>query len=89
MIRKILNWIASDGLLHIAYSALIVLTVLYLTDILWLSCLISLTAGVCKEYRDVYIEKDNNWIQAHHDLVCDIIGIAYGIVCWATLQLFI
>ena len=76
ILKKIWNWIATDGLLHILMCAVISLAVLNLTDILWLSMVAGIIPALAKEYYDVFVEEDNNFSQAMHDLICDGIGLA-------------
>lgn len=75
--KKILQWIATDGMLHFFVSALISLSVLFIADKLWLSLVAGLIPAIAKEVWDVYIQKDNNYQQAWHDLVCDFAGLIY------------
>lgn len=80
IMRKIMNWVATDGLLHILVCAVISLAVLNLTDILWLSMVAGIIPALAKEYYDVFVQKDNNLSQALHDLICDGIGLAITLI---------
>lgn len=73
--RNMMKWIATDGLLHILVCAVISLAILNLTGIVWLSMLAGIVPALAKEYYDVYVQKDNNFEQAAHDLICDAIGL--------------
>lgn len=75
-----MNWVATDGLLHILVCAVISLAVLNLTDILWLSMVAGIIPAIAKEYYDVFVQKDNNFSQALHDLICDGIGLAITLI---------
>ena len=74
--KRIIDWIAYDGLLHILVCAVVSLAMLNLTGILWLSMIAGIIPALAKEYYDVFVQKDNNPAQAFHDLICDGIGLA-------------
>lgn len=75
LIKKIWKWMRSDGLLHIACSALIVLTFAAVLP-LWAAALIAAVAGVAKEIYD----RHNGGVAEWHDIICDAIGIVYGVL---------
>lgn len=88
VLKKINNWIAVDGKLHIMVS-LIVYTFTSITLLVWTSSFIAaliiaftltLAVGLWKEYIDMYIQKDNSTQQSNHDLICNLIGTAIGIL---------
>lgn len=80
--KRILQWIATDGLLHILMCATISLAVLNITDRLWLALVAGIIPAIGKEVWDVYIQKDNNYEQAAHDLICDAIGLLITVVVY-------
>ena len=80
--RRIIEWIAYDGLLHILACAVCSLAMLNLTGILWLSMVAGVIPALAKEYYDVYVQKDNNLAQAFHDIICDGIGLAITLLIY-------
>jgi capsular polysaccharide biosynthesis protein len=76
--NKLKCWIATDGLLHILVSIVIMLCLQPLVGML-LSVCITLLIGLFKEFYDGIIQKDNNVEQVLHDVVCDVIGIIISI----------
>ena len=75
MIKKIWAWIKRDGLLHLETCALIAVVVsLFLPW--WVGGLVALATGIGKEIWDSKHDGVATW----HDVVCDLIGIAVGIV---------
>ena len=75
-IKKGWAWIATDGLLHFAFSALLILIAFPI--IKWWGLLFALLIGVLKEVYDITVKK-SDWRISPHDLICDIVGIAYGL----------
>lgn len=71
--KKLIQWIRRDGLLHITVSALLVIAISVLLPV-WLSALIALAIGIGKEIWDKYHGGACNW----HDIICDCIGLAIG-----------
>ena len=80
--KKLIQWIRRDGLLHITVSMLLVIAASVLLPV-WLSALIVLAIGVGKEIWDKYNGGACNW----HDIICDIIGLAIGTVIILIVQL--
>ena len=72
-IKKLLNWIATDGLLHIQTCYAMMLTLQPMVDIWWAKG-ITATCAIGKEVVDALRGK-NTWEQVRHDLICDGIGI--------------
>lgn len=72
-IKQILNWIATDGLLHIQTCYAMMLTLQPMVEIWWAKA-ITATCAIGKEVVDVLRGK-NTWEQVRHDLICDAIGI--------------
>lgn len=72
-IKKIIKWIATDGLLHflVCYALMVALTPI--TG--WWALLVTALAALSKEAWDYFVEKDNNKEQVIHDLICDGAGI--------------
>ena len=79
MLKNIYQWIASDGLLHILVSMVVVLCLQPLVGTI-LSILISMLIGISKEHYDMYIEKDNNEQQSLHDFICNCVGIVLSLL---------
>ena len=77
--KKLYNWIATDGLLHILVSMVVVLCLQPVIGTI-LSILISMLIGISKEHYDVYIEKDNNFTQSLHDFICNCVGIVLSLL---------
>lgn len=68
---------ATDGLLHFLMCATISLAFLNLFGCLWFALVMGAIPAIAKEVYDVYIEKDNNYQQAGHDLICDAMGLLF------------
>jgi hypothetical protein len=78
-IKNILRWIATDGLLHFLVCYALMLTFApYVGN--WIALGITLVFAFGKEAYDVFIQKDNNYQQAWHDLVCDFAGIVTALL---------
>ena len=77
--KKIYQWIASDGLLHILVSMVVILCLQPLVGATIAIC-VAVLLGVGKEIYDRYIQCDNNREQILHDVVCDIVGIILAII---------
>ena len=77
MLKKLWNWIGTDGLLHIETSALIVLACPKSFGV-W-AYVIAIVADLMKEIYDLARGK-NNTPQVMHDLVCDAIGLVIAMV---------
>lgn len=75
-IKNVKDWVACDGLLHFAFSALLILIAFPI--IKWWSLLFALCVGLLKEVYDIIVKK-SDWRLSPHDLICDIVGIAYGL----------
>ena len=73
--RKLIQWIRHDGLLHITVSMLLVIAASVLLPV-WLSALIALAIGAGKEIWDKYNGGACNW----HDIICDVAGITAGLM---------
>ena len=86
--KKILKWIATDGLLHFLVCYAMVLS---LTPIIGFYALIPTTiVAAAKEAYDFHYKKSNNKEQVMHDLICDLAGIvaAYAtMLVWAVFYL--
>lgn len=77
--KKILQWMAIDGLLHflVCYAMMLTFGPFFGN---WIALAITLVFALGKEAYDVFIEKDNNFSQALHDLICDLTGVVCSIV---------
>lgn len=73
----LLSLVRTDGLLHIAVSALLLVALGWIRP-LWVPCVIVAAVGIAKELYDRFSgEGTAEW----HDLVCDAIGIVIGCIC--------
>lgn len=81
-IEKIWRWLRSDGLLHIACSAVLVFTFAAFLP-LWAAALIAAVAGVAKEIYDRHTGGAAEW----HDIICDAIGIVYAVCIYLLVLL--
>lgn len=72
-IKRLLNWIATDGLLHIQTCYALMLTFQPMVGIWWAKG-ITASCAIGKEVVDALRGK-NTWEQVRHDLICDAIGI--------------
>lgn len=72
-IKRLLNWIATGGLLHIQTCYAMMLTLQPIVGIWWAKS-ITATCAIGKEVVDAMRGK-NNWEQVRHNLICDAIGI--------------
>ena len=77
--KRLYNWIASDGLLHILISMAIMLCLQPLVGTILAVC-VAVLLGAGKEIYDGAIQKDNNGEQILHDVVCDVVGIILAII---------
>ena len=71
--KKLIQWIRRDGLLHITVSMLLVIAMSVLLPV-WLSVLIAFAIGIGKELWD----KNHGGACTWHDIICDCIGLAIG-----------
>lgn len=82
--KRLLQWIATDGLLHflVCYA-----TMMTFTPIIgaWWAMAIAVTLAVVKEAWDYFYEKDNNKEQVLHDLICDLVGIVGALIAMLCL----
>lgn len=75
MKEKILNWVGTDGLLHIICSVIIV-SVLNVLLPLWAAVMITAIVGIGKEFIwDKWLKRGTF---EKKDLLCDLIGIVIG-----------
>lgn len=83
-IKKIKEWVATDGLLHFLVCYAMILA---LTPIIGFYALIPTTiVAAAKEGYDFFIQKDNDKPQVIHDLICDGAGI---ILAYLTMLLWL
>lgn len=79
LLRRVWSWVATDGLLHFLVCYAMMLTFEPFVGI-WIALVITLVFAFGKEAKDVFIEKDNNFSQAMHDLICDFAGIVAALL---------
>ena len=72
-IKKIINWIAIDGLLHFLVCYATMLTCEPVVGIWWAKA-ITTSLAIGKEVVDSLRYK-NTWEMMRHDLICDVAGI--------------
>lgn len=80
ILRKILGWIATDGLLHILVTWIIMMVLGWVRPA-WVIGVIAITVGVSKEVFDIFSAKrfdKEMLLHCLHDLACDCIGIVLG-----------
>lgn len=81
--KAVNSWIRTDGWLHIAVSTLLMFVLGWIRPI-WIPALIVLAIGIAKEIYDAFNPDKHSaeW----HDLACDAIGIALGLLLiWINL----
>ena len=72
--RAVLAWMRSDGIIHSLLCYSVFLTLAPIIGTAWARwTTVALAFG--KEAFDVFVQKDNNWREALHDLACDAVGI--------------
>lgn len=86
--KRLMELMGVDGLLHSLASGFIVLASLILTCNIYIGVILAFLAGIIKEVWDMFMQNDNTWKQAGHDIVCDLAGIAVAMVIYF-LQLLI
>jgi hypothetical protein len=72
--KRILNWIAVDGLLHLLVCYSIILTIAPIINLWWAISITIIIASI-KEIVDYFYQKDNNLQQVLHDLICGFVGM--------------
>lgn len=74
IVKAVLAWMRNDGIIHnlICYSAFLTLAPLIGTG--WARG-VTIALALGKEAFDIFVQKDNDWREALHDLICDAIGI--------------
>lgn len=78
-IKEIINWVGTDGLLHLLVCWLLILVITPMNGI-WVAVLTAILLSLGKEAWDMLIQKDNDKVQAIHDLICDGVGIVSGLL---------
>lgn len=93
-LKKIKDWIAIDGLLHIETSLIIFLFVsipIHLCYGLFFSIpigfVVAFMLGCYKELQDIYVQKDNSKIESNHDMLCNLIGVIIGMIFLVIINL--
>ena len=81
-IKNVKDWVAVDGLLHIETSGIICLLLLLLGVNILYSISLSIIIGILKEIYDIFIKKSNTYYQSLHDIICDLIGIAFSSIVY-------
>lgn len=85
-IKKIKEWVATDGLLHFLMCYAMVLS---LTPIIGFYALIpTIIAALGKEGYDYHVKKSNTREQVIHDLICDLAGIVAAYITMLVWLIF-
>ena len=77
--KRIIDWIAVDGLLHFLVCYAMMLAFAPIIG-LWWSMGMTVIAALSKEVLDYIVECDNNTEQVHHDLICDGAGLVFSLI---------
>lgn len=73
-IKSIMKWVGTDGLLHFLVCFAMMLMFTPIVGIWW-ALGVTVLAAALKEIWDFFIQKDNNFKQVMHDVVCDGVGM--------------
>lgn len=76
--KKIINWIAVDGLLHTLVSVLI--TIVCFSFMGFWSIIPTVVIGIGKEIYDMLAKPGYTWKMVWHDIICDAGGLIIGII---------
>ena len=80
-IKKFINWIAIDGLLHIlvCYASILAVTpmAVSLGKGVVAGTIVAMALSLIKEAYDVLV-KGSTWQNVWHDLLCDAMGLTCG-----------
>jgi hypothetical protein len=82
LFKRVKEWVAVDGLLHILMCMVVMMASLLLVDSLTLALCATIVASLSKEVWDVFVQKDNTIKQALHDIICDAIGTGITIAIY-------
>ena len=72
--RAVLAWMRTDGIIHDLLCYSVFLTLAPFIGVAWARW-ITVALALGKEAFDVFVQKDNDWREALHDLTCDAAGI--------------
>lgn len=75
-IKSLMKWMGTDGALHFALSALLVVLLGWVKP-LWIVAVLVLLIGIGKE---VYDRVTGTGVAEWHDIMCDVAGIAFGML---------
>lgn len=76
--QNIIDWIATDGLLHTLVSILI--TIVCFSFMGFWSIIPTVVIGTGKEIYDMKKKPTYTWEMVWHDIICDISGLIIGVV---------
>lgn len=76
--KRIINWIATDGLQHALVSILI--TIVCFSFIGFWSIIPTIVIGIGKEIYDMKKKPTYTWEMVWHDIVCDFAGLIIGVL---------
>lgn len=77
--KKIINWIGYDGLLHFLVCYAMILTFTPIIG-LWWAFVTTVIASIGKELYDVFVIKSNDLKSSLHDVLFDAVGIGLSIL---------
>lgn len=72
--QSALAWMRSDGIIHNLMCYSILLTLAPIIGAEWARG-VTVACAFGKEAFDVFVQKDNDWREALHDLACDAMGM--------------
>ncbi len=78
--RRLVELMGVDGMLHTLASGFIVLASLILTCNIYVSVGIAAALAILKEAWDMFV----TWKDVAHDIICDIIGIGIAMAIYYT-----
>ena len=76
--KKLINWIATDGLLHTLVSILIAIVCFSFMGF-W-SIIPTVIIGIGKEIYDMKKKSTYTWEMVWDDVICDICGLIIGLI---------
>lgn len=80
--RRIINKVGVDGLLHILASGFLVLASVMFIGNIYIALAVSAVAGLAKEGWDFFLQKDNSLKDVGHDLICDLVGLTISFIIY-------
>lgn len=78
VIKNIIKWVASDGLLHFLVCYFFMVSLFPIIG--WWNIPVVILLALIKEGVDYFVEKDNDIKAVMHDLLMDALGIVFAIL---------